>query len=59
VVHGSRIRTHIRLYVSRNKKVSPDIEIIFRHVLKGGPAGGGFSTVKDLHKFALSRVKAP
>jgi CubicO group peptidase (beta-lactamase class C family) len=25
---------------------------IFRHVIKGGPAGGGFSTVGDLHKFA-------
>ena len=27
---------------------------IYTHVLKGGPAGGGFSTVKDLHKFALA-----
>lgn len=26
---------------------------LYKHVLKGGPAGGGFSTVKDLHKFAL------
>ncbi len=25
---------------------------LFKHVIKGGPAGGGFSTVKDLHKFA-------
>lgn len=25
---------------------------IYKHVLKGGPAGGGFSTVRDLHKFA-------
>lgn len=24
----------------------------FQHVIKGGPAGGGFSTVEDLHKFA-------
>jgi CubicO group peptidase (beta-lactamase class C family) len=24
------------------------------HVLKGGPAGGGFSTVQDLHNFALA-----
>jgi CubicO group peptidase (beta-lactamase class C family) len=23
-------------------------------VIKGGPAGGGFSTVKDLHRFALA-----
>ena len=27
---------------------------LYKHVLKGGPAGGGFSTVKDLHKFALA-----
>lgn len=27
---------------------------IYLHVLKGGPAGGGFSTVQDLHKFALA-----
>lgn len=24
----------------------------FKHVVKGGPAGGGFSTVRDLHRFA-------
>jgi len=27
---------------------------IFKHVIKGGPAGGGFSTVGDLHRFALA-----
>jgi CubicO group peptidase (beta-lactamase class C family) len=27
---------------------------LYKHVLKGGPAGGGFSTVKDLHRFALA-----
>ncbi|HAS40558.1 MAG TPA: serine hydrolase [Microscillaceae bacterium] len=27
---------------------------IYQHVLKGGPAGGGFSTVEDLHRFALA-----
>ena len=27
---------------------------IYMHVLKGGPAGGGFSTVEDLHRFALA-----
>jgi CubicO group peptidase (beta-lactamase class C family) len=27
---------------------------LYKHVLRGGPAGGGFSTVKDLHKFALA-----
>jgi len=25
---------------------------IYTHVLKGGPAGGGFSTVEDLHRFS-------
>jgi CubicO group peptidase (beta-lactamase class C family) len=25
---------------------------LYKHVIKGGPSGGGFSTVKDLHKFA-------
>ena len=27
---------------------------LFMHVIKGGPAGGGFSTVDDLHRFALA-----
>jgi CubicO group peptidase (beta-lactamase class C family) len=27
---------------------------LYKHVLKGGPAGGGFSTVKDLHRFAVA-----
>ncbi len=27
---------------------------LFMHVIKGGPAGGGFSTVGDLHRFALA-----
>jgi len=26
----------------------------FMHVIRGGPAGGGFSTVGDLHRFALA-----
>ena len=25
---------------------------LYKHVIKGGPAGGGFSTVKDLYRFA-------
>lgn len=29
---------------------------LYKHVIKGGPAGGGFSTVKDLHKFALAML---
>ena len=28
----------------------------YKHVLKGGPAGGGFSTVGDLHRFALALI---
>ena len=31
---------------------------LFKHVIKGGPAGGGFSTVKDLHKFAVALLAA-
>jgi CubicO group peptidase (beta-lactamase class C family) len=27
---------------------------LYKHVIKGGPAGGGFSTVEDLHGFALA-----
>jgi CubicO group peptidase (beta-lactamase class C family) len=27
---------------------------LYKHVIKGGPAGGGFSTVSDLHRFALA-----
>ena len=27
---------------------------VFQHVIKGGPAGGGFSTVADLHKFGAA-----
>ena len=27
---------------------------VFQHVIKGGPAGGGFSTVGDLHKFGVA-----
>jgi CubicO group peptidase (beta-lactamase class C family) len=27
---------------------------LYQHVIKGGPAGGGFSTVRDLHRFALA-----
>ena len=29
---------------------------IYKHVIKGGPAGGGFSTARDLHKFALALI---
>ncbi|HVJ80026.1 MAG TPA: serine hydrolase domain-containing protein [Planctomycetia bacterium] len=27
---------------------------LFMHVIKGGPAGGGYSTVEDLHRFAIA-----
>jgi len=27
---------------------------LYKHVIKGGPAGGGFSTVGDLYRFALA-----
>jgi CubicO group peptidase (beta-lactamase class C family) len=27
---------------------------IFEHVIRGGPAGGGYSTVEDLYRFALA-----
>ena len=27
---------------------------LFSHVMRGGPAGGGFSTVGDLHRFSLA-----
>jgi len=28
----------------------------YLHVLKGSPAGGGFSTIEDLHKFSLALI---
>lgn len=30
---------------------------LFEHVMKGGPAGGGFSTVGDLHRFAQALLQ--
>lgn len=27
---------------------------LYKHVIKGGPAGGGYSTIGDLHKFAMA-----
>ena len=29
---------------------------LYKHVIKGGPAGGGFSTVRDLHHFANALI---
>jgi CubicO group peptidase (beta-lactamase class C family) len=38
---------------------SPESELgyennLYKHVIRGGPAGGGFSTVGDLHRYALA-----
>jgi CubicO group peptidase (beta-lactamase class C family) len=30
---------------------------LYKHVIKGGPAGGGFSTVGDLHKFGVALLE--
>ena len=30
---------------------------LYKHTIKGGPAGGGFSTVGDLHRFALALLE--
>ncbi len=30
---------------------------LYKHVIKGGPAGGGFSTVRDLYRFALAMLE--
>ena len=30
---------------------------LYKHVIKGGPAGGGFSTVQDLHRFARALLE--
>ena len=29
---------------------------LYKHVIKGGPAGGGFSTIGDLHAFAMALI---
>lgn len=39
-------------YTSESTEHVHWIENTFMHVIKGGPAGGGFSTVGDLHRFA-------
>jgi CubicO group peptidase (beta-lactamase class C family) len=30
---------------------------VFQHVMRGGPAGGGYSTVGDLHRFARALIE--
>jgi CubicO group peptidase (beta-lactamase class C family) len=37
-----------------NDKVYSFRNNLFMHVIRGGPAGGGYSTVEDLHRFALA-----
>ncbi|QTN28854.1 beta-lactamase family protein [Rhodoferax sp. AJA081-3] len=39
-------------YTSESREKVHWKENTFMHVIKGGPAGGGFSTVGDLHRFA-------
>ena len=41
-------------YVRTENNDSGWMNNIYQHVIKGGPAGGGFSTVKDLHKFSVA-----
>lgn len=43
-------------YIPSNKNEYGWENNIYKHVIKGGPAGGGFSTVRDLHKFAVALV---
>jgi CubicO group peptidase (beta-lactamase class C family) len=45
-----------RLAVGYDKEVGPDGAVtwhnnLYLHVVRGGPAGGGFSTVEDLYRF--------
>ncbi|MEK6153100.1 serine hydrolase domain-containing protein [Flavobacteriaceae bacterium 3-367] len=39
-------------YISSSDKVLGWENNLYKHVIKGGPAGGGFSTVRDLQRFA-------
>ncbi len=39
---------------NRQQSATRDWNNLFLHVVKGGPAGGGFSTVEDLWRFALA-----
>lgn len=42
----------------RNRRLATGWENnLYTHVLKGGPSGGGFSTVKDLYKFARALTR--
>jgi CubicO group peptidase (beta-lactamase class C family) len=49
-------RSNRKLAVGYEKEIGADGSVIYRnnlflHVLRGGPAGGGFSTVEDLFRF--------
>ncbi len=39
-------------YIPRRDRVYRWENNLYKHVIKGGPAGGGFSNVEDLHRFA-------
>lgn len=41
-------------YRKENKSTTGWRNNLFSHVLKGSPAGGGFSTIYDLHRFSVS-----
>ena len=44
-------------YEPSNKNKTGWMNNLFLHVVKGGPAGGGFSTLADMHHFALALTK--
>jgi CubicO group peptidase (beta-lactamase class C family) len=48
------------LAIGYTKERTPEgvgwINNLYQHVIRGGPAGGGFSTVEDLHRFARALV---
>ena len=47
--YGPMLDPQLRRYIGLPEEISG---IYVQKVIKGGPAGGGFSTVKDLHRFA-------
>jgi CubicO group peptidase (beta-lactamase class C family) len=48
------------LAIGYSKERTPEgvgwINNLYQHVIRGGPAGGGFSTVEDLYRFARALV---
>ena len=43
-------------YTANAKNDTGWVNNLYTHALKGGPAGGGFSTVEDLHRFVQALV---